>query len=56
MKTAARGEGFFRRSSEAEGVIAPISCPSPCGEAARNERDEDLFVPGLCAEGEEGSG
>jgi len=56
LKTAAKGEGCFRRSSEAEGVVAPISCPSSCGESAHNDRNEDLFVPGICLEDEGGSG
>jgi len=56
VKTAAKGEGCFRRSSEAEGMVAPISCPSECGESARNDRNEDLFVPGVYLEDEGGSG
>ena len=56
MKTAAKGEGCFRRSSEAEGVVAPISCPSVCGESASNDRNEDLFVPSVYLEDEGRSG
>ncbi len=56
MKTAAKGEGCFRRSSEAEGVVAPISCPNARGECAGNDQNEDLLVRGAYLEDEGGSG
>ena len=56
VKTAAKGEGCFRRASEAEGVVAPISCPRACGESAGNDRNEDLLVQGVYPEDEGGSG
>jgi hypothetical protein len=56
VKTAAKGEGCFRRSSEADGVVAPISCPRACGEPAGDDRNEDLLVAGVYLEDEEKSG
>jgi len=55
VKTAAKGEGCFRKSSEAEEVVAPKRCPGPCGKSAGNDRN-DLFVPGIYLEDEGGSG
>lgn len=56
MKTAAKAGGCFRRASEADGGVAPISCPSLCGESAGKDRNEDLLVHEAHFEDEGGSG